>query len=227
MSIEERSENARPRGRFAPLWLAGLLVLAAVATLSVDCPIAIWCQADSLPGDIRDLLNFMELYGHGLGVLLIGLIIYQLDPGSRWALPRLLTVALGSGMAANLVKMLVSRTRPHNFDCTLGATASFNGWLPLGQTGSGHQSFPSAHTATAVGLAFAMAWLYPRGRWLFPALAAAVALQRIAAGSHFPSDTLCGAAVGCVVATFLLRAGPLPDRFDSWEQGWRKSKEAE
>ncbi len=215
-----------PRGRFAPLWLAGLLVLAAVPVLLVDCSIATWCQADSLPGDLRDFLNFMEIYGHGLGVLLIGLIIYQLDPGSRWALPRLLTVALGSGMAANLIKMLVSRTRPHNFDFSNGVLASFGGWLPMGQTGSAHQSFPSAHMATAVGLAFALTWLYPRGCWLFHGLAVFVALQRIAASSHFPSDTLCGAAVGCVVATFLLRAGPLPERFDAWERGWRKSKEA-
>jgi membrane-associated phospholipid phosphatase len=61
------------------------------------------------------------------------------------------------------------------------------------------QSLPSAHAATAVGLALALAALYPRGRWLFASFAVLAGLQRIEAQAHFASDVLAGAAVGCMV----------------------------
>ena len=57
--------------------------------------------------------------------------------------------------------------------------------------------FPSAHAATAVGLAIALGVLYPRGRWLFIAFAFLAGLQRIEAQAHFASDVLAGAAVAC------------------------------
>ena len=86
---------------------------------------------------------------------------------------------------------------------------------------SGLQSFPSAHTATAAGLAAALIWLYPQGRLLFTLLAVLVGCQRIVSGAHFPSDVLVGAAAGCLVATFFLHVGRLPVWFDRWEAHWR------
>ncbi len=87
--------------------------------------------------------------------------------------------------------------------------------------GSAGQSFPSAHTATAAGLAAALTWLYPQGRLLFPLLAILVGCQRIVCGAHYLSDVCIGAAAGCLVAQFFLRVGRLPAWFDRWEQGWR------
>jgi undecaprenyl-diphosphatase len=62
------------------------------------------------------------------------------------------------------------------------------------------QSFPSAHAATAVGLAIGLSALHPRGRWLFAAFALLAVVQRIEAQAHFSSDVLAGAAVGCAAA---------------------------
>jgi membrane-associated phospholipid phosphatase len=45
----------------------------------------------------------------------------------------------------------------------------------------------------------ALAFLYPRGRWLFIGLAALAAFQRIEVQAHFASDVLAGAALGCLV----------------------------
>jgi membrane-associated phospholipid phosphatase len=68
----------------------------------------------------------------------------------------------------------------------------------LSSGGAGMQSFPSAHTATAVGLAVMLVSLFPRGRWLFPIIAVLVGMQRIATSAHFPSDVFAGATVGWV-----------------------------
>ena len=60
-----------------------------------------------------------------------------------------------------------------------------------------------------MGLAIALAAIYPRGRWLFAAFALLACLQRIHALAHFPSDILAGAAIGCLVGALCAPGGPL------------------
>jgi membrane-associated phospholipid phosphatase len=98
---------------------------------------------------------------------------------------------------------------------------TFRGWLPLTSAGGAGQSFPSGHTAAAVGLALGLCWVYPKGRLLFPLLAMLVACERINDGAHFLSDTLCGAAVSSLVALGFLAAGPIARWFAHWEQRWQ------
>ena len=47
-----------------------------------------------------------------------------------------------------------------------------------------------------MGLAIALSAYYPRGRFVFGALAVATAIARIIAPSHYVSDTLFGLALG-------------------------------
>lgn len=195
------------------------LVLMAAAALTVDVPIA-WafrCWGESKP--IHDYLGYLDIFepfGHGLGVILVLFTLHQLDPARRWAIPRVLACTLAAGGMADLLKMLIPRIRPNDF--------SFDGpvWTTFEQfAGSGGQSFPSAHTATAAGLAAGLIWLYPQGRLLFSLLTILVGCQRIVSGAHYPSDTLAGAAVGCFLAQFILYVGLLPPLFNRWEERWR------
>ena len=204
--------------RFLRYWgVPACLVLLAAAALPIDCDVAQLCMTRHCPGDIKDLLAFGEMFGHGLGVAVIAIVIFVLDPVRRYAIPRLLLCAYGGGMAANGVKLLIARTRPRNFDFEGGVFGSFVEWLPELTTSPANQGFPSAHTATAVGFAVGLAALYPRGRILFGVLAAVVACQRIQCGAHFISDTLCGAAVGWLVAGACLYVGHLPGWMDRLE----------
>ena len=57
---------------------------------------------------------------------------------------------------------------------------------------------------TAAGLAAALAWKYPRGRWLFATLAMLGVMQRVATLAHYPSDALLGAALGVAGAALFL-----------------------
>jgi len=166
-----------------------------------------------------------EPFGHGLGLVLVLVTLHQLDPGRRWAIPRVLACALAAGGAADLLKMLLLRIRPYDLPKNFSGSVceTFGRWLPLLGGNSGSQSFPSAHTATAVGLAAALIWLYPNGRLMFALLAVLVGCQRIVSMAHYPSDVLMGAAAGCLVAMFLLKVGRLPAWFDGWEERWRPS----
>jgi len=59
-----------------------------------------------------------------------------------------------------------------------------------------NNSFPSGHTATAVAIALAFFWARRDIGYPAFAVAAAVALGRIMAGVHYPSDILGGIFVG-------------------------------
>jgi membrane-associated phospholipid phosphatase len=206
------------------LLLPAVLLLMAVAALAVDVPIAQtlrnWRHSPTIHSWLGDTHMF-EIFGHGLGVAVLLVALHQLDPGRRWAIPRVLACAWAAGGMADLLKMLVLRIRPYECDLTGTVWSTFGQWFPLLGGGSPGQSFPSAHTATAAGLAVALTWLYPQGRLLFPVLAVLVACQRMVCGAHYLSDVLIGAAAGCLVAQFLVRLGPLPAWFDRWEERWR------
>ena len=208
------SMGAGPMRRSAFAWadkpwrlllVPAALVAAAAAALAIDCPMAWWCLHGTGMEDLRRLLLTIEPFGNGLGVLVIVAAVHQFDPMRRWALPRVLAMSLGAGLAADVAKLLIARTRPHHFAFEGGVADTFGSWFPFLGTGNGGQSFPSAHTATAVGLAVALIWLYPRGRRLFATLAVLVACQRMVGNAHYLSDTLCGAASGLWVSMLLLK----------------------
>ncbi len=225
---ESRSQSTSPPAatvwqRWWPLLLPVALVLAAAAALPLDCRLSQWCKTGDMPGELRNLFQTCEPFGDGLGVLLVALAIHQLDRNRRWALPRVLACGWGAGLAANAIKMMVVRVRPRDFDFQGDVWTTFGGWFPWTEAGYSGQSFPSAHSATAAGLAMALVWLYPSGRLLFPALAVLVAGHRIESAAHFLSDVLCGAALGIVVASACLKFGHLPRWFDHREERWRSS----
>jgi membrane-associated phospholipid phosphatase len=190
------------------LFLAAVfLILSGVAALCVDCPLALWFSQGHGPIVLHQLSNLAEFFGRPEFVVLVAAAIYAFDRNRRWALPVVIGLALASGLAADVVKMLVARARPHHFDLAGSVWSTFCGWLPLTTAGSGGQSFPSGHTATAAGLALALVTLYPQARGVFLLLPIAVAYQRVDSGAHFLSDVLCGAAVACVVAALCVRSG--------------------
>jgi membrane-associated phospholipid phosphatase len=201
------------------LWPFTALVAWGVLALAIDMPVARWCLAGHAPDAVDTALQLSEVFGHGFGVVIILLTVAILDPAHRWTLPRLTLASLGAGVTANIGKLLVARTRPHHCDTVANVWETFLGWMPLGRGPSYEQGFPSSHTATAVGLAVGLAWLYPRGRWWFALLATLVALQRIEAGAHFVSDTLWGAAVGIAIgciAIHLPSLGYLGNKLERW-----------
>lgn len=206
-----------PHSATAQRWLvAGVCWLLAAVALSVDVPLARWWGRVDLPGDLRGVLAIGERFGHGIGAIFVLLTVYVLESNRRVVL-RMSLCTLAPGLVAQLVKSLVVRSRPITMELTADATTGFLAWsdaaaLPSHYAG---QSFPSGHTATAVGLAIALAWRYPRGRWLFYTLAALAAVQRMQCQAHFPSDVLVGAGLAVVVAGAL--TGGRQGRLDAFE----------
>jgi membrane-associated phospholipid phosphatase len=185
------------------LWWQAIAV-AIVATLALapwDVAISQAVYASHPSGLIGGLLKFVEKLGNGVGVIAIVIVFAVFDRRvwSRW--PQLLAASLGAGLIADCVKLCVDRGRPYSLDlATATFTSTFHGWLSLLPNPAGEQSFPSGHATTAAGLAVALAFLYPRGRWLFGLVAAAVMAQRVVVHAHFPTDVMVGAIIGIVWA---------------------------
>ncbi len=203
----------------------GFVCVCATAFL-FDIAVARFSQQDRVPGDLRRLLDFSEVFAHGAGVAMILLTAWTLDPANRRRLLRVAACAYGSGLMVDVLKPLIGRTRPSEFDIaslksvwdTFAEPSPLlrGDWLAMFD--HAHQSLPSGHTATAAGLAIGLSFMYPRGALLFGVFAVAAGLQRVAAGAHFPSDVAAGAAVGCFVGAVCHGAGRVGCFFDRWER---------
>jgi membrane-associated phospholipid phosphatase len=224
LSFLESSESKRTR----MLALAAVLVCIPLSLL-IDVPVARFCAADRVPGELQRLLTWSEVVAHGLGVAVLAMTVYVLDPVRRKLIPRLLASAFGAGLFAYILKLSLARFRPHHFQLdSVGVFDSFDsfaGWLPVLFPIEGHRwmeaavmSFPSGHSAVAVGFGLGLGRIYPRGRALFVALAVLAAAQRIETGAHFVSDTLAGAACGLVVASLVTNPKYLGAWFDRLEK---------
>ncbi|MCL2303763.1 MAG: phosphatase PAP2 family protein [Planctomycetaceae bacterium] len=181
---------------------------AVVAFFFLDHPLGVWLRKGPFAGDIRRFISCGELFGHGAGIFTAVALIYVLDQANRRKIPRVLACALLPGLVGLLIKIVVCRTRPYDFDYSHAIEQTFTGLSFFQNMSHSSQGFPSGHTTTAVGLAIALSWLYPHGRRLFAVFAVWVALQRMVSEAHFLSDTICGATLAFLVAGSLLPHEP-------------------
>jgi membrane-associated phospholipid phosphatase len=179
-------------------------MIATIASLVIDLPIATMARNLNPPRWFAELLEISEAFGHGIGATLVVIGVLVLDVPRRRYWPSLIAGSVGSGLVANLFKLFVIRTRPRSLEAFPESVwSTFQGMWSL-SAGNAQQSFPSAHTATAVGLAVMLTAYYPRGRWYFASLAVLVGLQRVQVAAHFPSDVFAGAIVGWMTASLCL-----------------------
>ncbi len=101
---------------------------------------------------------------------------------------------LGALITNVLLKNLVMRPRPYTMIPELHALVTASDW-----------SFPSGHSTSSIAASFVMYRELPRSMGL-PALilAVVICLSRLYVGVHYPSDVLCGAAVGLLSAVCVM-----------------------
>lgn len=94
------------------------------------------------------------------------------------------------GLATNLLKRIIGRSRPVEF--LEGGAFHFqfvvNDW--------NFQSFPSGHSATALGTALVIGFMAPRLFKLLLVIALMTGLSRVVVGMHYPTDVFAGFIVG-------------------------------
>lgn len=186
----------------------GCISLAGFLSFFVDLNVSWGLNQQHLLKSIHRTLELAEPFGDFAGVLLVAIGIAVLQPLARKQIPLLVLAVATAGLTADIFKALVGRIRPNNLDWSIvhNVGDTFTGWLPLIHGGWKNQSFPSAHTATAWGLAILLVRLFPRGKWFFPCVAACVGLQRVETGSHYLSDAIFGTAIGIGISCLWLKS---------------------
>ena len=194
-----------------------LLVAAGMVSLAIDIPLSrAMVQGEALLS-LHGFLESFEPFGRPAIVIAVSLAVLLCGSARRGAGLRIAAGALLSGLTVDLLKLCVARVRPRSFDFQGTVFDTFSGLLPSPIAGSDLQSWPSGHTATAVGFCLALSAVFPDGRWLFRTVAALVALQRIESGAHYLSDTVFAASVAFVVYLGVFGAGPIGRLFDRIE----------
>jgi membrane-associated phospholipid phosphatase len=201
---DTHSTPARARAPWA--WWVLLLLLAGLA-LPFDGPLSAWFVGwPDLSSDPRRVAETLREFGQGASIVLVCVLIWLLDPARRrWLLDLLAGIAT-VGAATVALKILLARTRPKHGDpwqflgpvkpWDFGDGREHHSWEVGHQIVSELWSMPSNHAAFAAMLSVFLAWYYPRLRGLVIALTAVVAVGRVTAGAHYPSDVLAGLALG-------------------------------
>ena len=190
------------------------LILAAVSYWYLDLPIALYFQAN-LYDDVYDFFHFITESGEGLYWIVPTALVYWFYryfpltylPFSSWFIKnreedmRIMGfVALSaflSGLLVNILKLIFARYRPVEF------FESQNYGLTWFGRGFEIASFPSGHSATALGVAAAVALLFPRYRYLVLFYGALVTFSRVVVTKHYLSDVLIGGYIGVLVSVYL------------------------
>ena len=169
----------------------------------VGIDVAVYQFVDSIMNPVLDgIMTFITHLGDTPGIIWCILGVCLLIPKKTRKLGILLFAGLAvSSVINNLcLKEIIERTRPYNLDPTVWANAGYTyNWPGLIEKSSSW-SFPSGHTSTSIGAAFALL-LGCKKKELgigIPAfvLSLLVGFSRIYVHVHYPTDVIAGALIG-------------------------------
>jgi membrane-associated phospholipid phosphatase len=185
------------------LWLSAIGLAAMY-----DVDIAAWIRGRGIDEYLRAHRLVRETlkapgYFFPFTVVLAGIVWVTHPRGWRAAV--FLLIASGASGVSSGLKYVVGRYRPYKFPDAekIARLAPFE-LRPFPPSGT-NLSFPSGHACLAFATACATGMLWPRWRLAFYAVAALVAVERVAENAHWTSDAVAAAAIG-IAAAHVVRA---------------------
>lgn len=190
----------------APVLLTVLAACAITASFILDAPLErLVLQCNGGHWSVSNAVALLSRYGDWPELMLAGsagFLVARRFRNVRWQ-RILLSAMIAStlaGMAVNASRLTTGRTRPRVAEQGWYGPRHDGKWL-IGR--ADFNSFPSGHTATAMG--FAGVLLFAAPPWGAAALtvAASVALARILLGAHHPSDVVTASVLALAIAWFV------------------------
>lgn len=199
------TSRSNTRHSFLLPLILGVIALASIAgSFLLDAPMKhLVLDSNSGHWNRSFIVGRLSEYGDWPELMILGMIgtfIARWFRSVRWQ--RILIAAMIAstlaGMTVNLSRLTTGRTRPRAA-AEMGWYGPRHGekWL-IGE--ADFNSFPSGHTATAVGFAGVILFAAPGWGLLAMLAAASVAISRILLGAHHPSDVVTAATVALVIA---------------------------
>lgn len=173
------------------------LVWNSVANMELlqlwDRQLLVWINTACAHPGLDELARWLTPLGTSpFIVLYVGMWIAVARPSGYYYL----LAALFNFLEVRLLKFLSGRPRPF---FTLDVR------LPLSVDQLRDGSFPSGHALTTFTLAILLGHHFPKTRWPALLLAALVSGSRVYTGVHYPSDVICGAVLGWLTASGIIR----------------------
>jgi len=176
------------------------MIMALVSYNFFDIPISTYFYALKGNGSYV-FFNFLTEFGKSEYYLIPGAFVYLYfrHKNSVLALKGgfvFTSVAL-SGIIVLIIKMIGGRFRPEMYFKEGDFGFDF---FHISHTMT---SFPSGHSATALGAAVALALLFSKYRYGFYLLGMAIMISRVIVVRHYPSDILVGGLIGALTSYIL------------------------
>lgn len=221
--VRDTLDLDNPVARRRRLVLSLGLIALGLAAVPLDGAVRDFLWTRRVGGDVKRELEFLQQFGAISSIVLVSLVILLLDPAdARLKWRRITDIAVAatlSGLVGNLLKMFLGRPRPlfddpmhllgplgkYPVESGTGGVRLMSAWEMGAKGVSDLWSMPSSHAMAGACLAFCLATLYPKLRALCVGLAVIVCSARVLLNAHYVSDVLIGAALGWLVAAFVLR----------------------
>lgn len=162
-----------------------------------EANIVYWIQNHLRAGFLTPVMQVITALGNGGAFWIVLTVLLLLFKKTRRAgLCCALALVLDLLVVNIALKPIVARVRPYDVVQDIRVITS----LP------GDHSFPSGHSAASFAAAWAL-FRTERRQWGVPALvlAALISLSRLYVGVHYPTDVICGAAIGALSAVVAVR----------------------
>ncbi|NQW29574.1 MAG: phosphatase PAP2 family protein [Ignavibacteria bacterium] len=190
--------------RAAWWYVGGLLFSIPLLVAYVDIPVAQFIHDNSNYGT-EFWGSWLEEIGKSHWVLIALVVVFGFTVRGRTQVARGVAVVFSaialSGIAANVVKVLVCRSRPplyfsdHIFSAKLLAFDINYIW----------NSFPSGHATTGFAIALAGEYVLPKYRVLYWIIGLLIAFGRVLYNVHYVSDVVGGIVLATLVTLFVIR----------------------
>jgi len=177
-----------------------VMMMALLSYRYADLPVAIYFQHSK--GDaFYEFFHFITKFGqieYFLVPAALFYLYYKKTDFHRASQAAFVFLSLAvSGIIVLIIKMLGGRFRPERYF----ETESFG--FDFFHISNSLTSFPSGHSATALGAAAAFALLIPRYRILFFLFGVAIMISRVVIVRHYPSDIMIGGLIGALTSYLL------------------------
>lgn len=179
------------------------ILLAVVSYAFFDEPLALYFHSN-IPYNVEQTFELITKIGDSNWILISSFLIFLIFKKryylvSRQALFIFISISL-SGIFVQIMKIIFSRSRPKGlflepYEYGFNFLSFYTNYL--------YTSFPSGHSATAIGLSTALSLLLPKYTVVFFIIGFIIAFSRILLTWHFLSDVLIGGLIGAIITVWL------------------------